>query len=152
MRPTTTEHSRLGRWLGLGLKLFISALLLFPAGFLALVAWRGGDPSGLLLTGVLLAMTAILWIDWQRPTRAGAMIVQLFALGAALYATHRLLDAEAMPKACRGRGRSLCVLENLLYDIGGPVLAALPWFLVAGGLFALAVRISRRAAATRTNT
>lgn len=53
-----------------------------------------------------------------------------------------LSDDKNFPKTCKGRGRVLCELENLLFSIGGVHIVATFYFLVAVILF-YAIRYSK---------
>lgn len=135
-------HDRL--WFGL--KALLSALLLLGASILALFVWRvPGQFAFLGLAAVFLLFAALPWVDFTRPNRALGLVLILFALGMGLLAWQDAHEVAAWPKSCSGRGSAICGLKNLLWMAGGPVLAALPWALLAAVLLVAGARVLRRA-------
>ena len=108
-------------------KLLLSSLLLSGVVFIGWVLFtRAFDPALLGVASVLLFFAAWPWVDHMRPSRALSLVGLVFSLGAGFVASRTLVGDLAYPRACHGRGRSFCELENLLYELGGPSLAAAP--------------------------
>lgn len=108
----------------------LSALLLAAALALAVARPAALDGrTGLAFVSLLVFASVAPWLGPHAGDRAWGALAAAFALSSALLAWHTVHDA--FPRACSGRQAPWCRLGNLLHDVGGPVLAALPWALVA---------------------
>jgi hypothetical protein len=123
----------IGGALWIAFKFCFSLVLVLLTWLLSTTAFRGPevDWRGLGFLGVLLFLAALPWVDFTRPSRALALVVVVFALGAGNVARGYLRGASQLPHDCSRRRWLLCELENQLFLFGGaPAVAAL-WFLAA---------------------
>jgi hypothetical protein len=130
-------------------KTLLSIFMLGVAAFLLYAEYR--KPGGLMvLVFVLVLFTSILWIDYTKPTRAGAVLAFLFGIGLCLLA-YRILGGDApFPKNCStSRGTLLCNLDNALYSVGGRPAASIPSLVGAFFIFRLALKIFQRSRAIK---
>ena len=91
--------------------------------------------GGIGLAAFLILMAALPWVDPTKSSRALNLVLLAGAAGAGAAFFHMAADNINMPRQCSGRGIVLCHLENHLYDLGGPYLAAAPMGLAALGIF-----------------
>lgn len=129
------------RILWLGFKFLLSsalvaaaALLLYATGWLRLEAMAIG------ITSVLLFFAAWPWVDHTAPNRALGLVGTMLSFGLAFIAISRLADKLTFPLLCTGRRSLLCHADNLLHAIGGKLLVALPYALLALVVLGYSVR------------
>jgi hypothetical protein len=87
------------------------------------------------VAGMFLFFSAILWLDFTKPSRALGLAGIVISLGVLILAFSTATGSDVYPKHCSGLGLALCELQNLLYVTGGRPAAAIPWLLFAGGVF-----------------
>jgi hypothetical protein len=113
--------------------------------FAAAIIWtaKPGDNAGMVIATFLLLGAIAMWLDYRKPPALafGGVILTLLS---ACFAYRTATGGTAFPQNCSGRGSLLCELENLLYALGGPVAAAIPWALAFGGFLYASCRIFRR--------
>lgn len=123
-----------------GFKLLLSASLLAVAAILCwLLISRQFDAGVLAIASVLLFFAAWPWVEHKRPNRAMALVGMVFAIAIAFIATNVYVGETPFPRPCRGRGVLLCEMQNLLFWLGGPKLAAAPFAALAAIVLGISV-------------
>jgi hypothetical protein len=104
---------------------------------------RHGYPAWVFgIMGGLVFFAALPWVNFQRPSRALGLVVVVFGLMTLLLAVSQMLQPEDFPQDCSSRRRGvLCHVENGLFEVGGAVLAALPYALAGLALLVIGVRL-----------
>lgn len=129
-----------------GFKFLLSAMLVAgPLTLFTLMPHALAQPFLLGIAAGLLFIAALPWVDFTSPNRALGLASFVFALGLGLLAWQDAFGtAASWPKSCGGRGSLICELRNLLWLIGGPVLAALPWAMLSLLLLWAGLRLVKR--------
>jgi hypothetical protein len=126
-------------------RIFKILLTIIVLLFSAAIIWiaKPGDNVGMVIATFLLLGAIAMWLDYRKsPALAfGGVILTLLS---ACFAYRIATGGTAFPQHCSGHGSLLCELENLLYVLGGPVAAAIPWALVSGGFLYASCRTFRR--------
>lgn len=118
-------------WLWIGLKALLSlALLAVATGLLFLFAHQSQAYSLIGTASVALFLAALLWVRFEPGRRELALAGVVASLGLIFLSAETALGSRAYPHGCSIR-KVWCELDNLLYAVGGPALAAAPFF-VAG--------------------
>lgn len=132
---------RFGELMWTAFKLALSlALVAAPCAFLLAAPAAWGDPLFIGVAALLLFFAALPWVKFERGGRSVALAGIVFALGIAFAAWQVATRQAGYPQSCRGRRALFCEIENLLYAIGGPLLAAMPYALMASALLLLCIR------------
>ncbi len=99
------------------------------------------QPEAGLLAGAaaFLFLAALPWLNLERPSRGLGLAGVMFSFGLLLVASRPFTKANEYPLACVRR-RVWCEVENLLFLLGGPPLAALPFAVLGIGLLAFSLR------------
>ena len=124
-------------------KLALSAVLLVGAGTLFWLGLRHGFPAWVFgIMGGLVFFAALPWVNFQRPSRALGLVFVVFGSMTLLLAVRQMLQPEDFPQDCSSRRRVvMCHVENGLFEMGGAVLAALPYALAGMALLMIGVRL-----------
>ena len=115
------------------LKFVLSSVLTGLGALLLLFNPTLLDPEVLAMAGVLLLLAAIPWIDFGRPSRALGFVCICLSIGFFVFGFKTLAGQMAFPRECSVRRFIFCELMNFLHQVGGNVLAAVPWLLFAVG-------------------
>lgn len=124
-------------------KLALSAVLMAGVGALFWLGLRHGFPAWVFgMMGGLTFFAALPWVNLQRPSRALGLVAVVFGVVVLLLAVRQMLQPEDFPQDCSSRRRAfLCHVENGLFEVGGAVLAALPYALAGLALLLIGVRL-----------
>lgn len=119
-------------------KPLLSAALLALAAFSVYLFFISGfDAMPLGAASVLVFFAAWPWVDHSRPNRPLSLVRLVFSLMFAAVAVHTATGGTHFPKLCQGRRALLCEFENVLFSLGGELLAAAPFAAAAAVLFAI---------------
>ena len=119
-----------------------AAVSLVSASFAAVIGLLyAHQPEAALLAGAaaFLFLAALPWLNLERPSRGLSLAGIMFSFGLFLVASRPFTNANEYPLACVGR-RVWCEVENLLFLLGGPPLASLPFVVLGIGLLAFSLR------------
>jgi hypothetical protein len=119
-----------------------AAVSLVSASFAAVIGLLyAHQPEAALLAGagVLVFLAALPWVNLQRPSRGLGLAGIMFSFGLFLVASRPFTKANEYPLDCVRR-RIWCEVENLLFLLGGPPLASLPFAVLGIGLLAFSLR------------
>jgi hypothetical protein len=107
-------------------------------------------PEASILGGAaaFLFLAALPWLNFQHPSRALSLAGVVFSLGLLSVASRPFTNATEYPRSCI-RQRLSCDVENLLFMLGGPPLAALPFGVLGMGLLGLSLHAVWRHRRTR---
>jgi hypothetical protein len=124
-------------------KLGLSAVLLLGVGGLFWLGLRHGFPDWVFgIMGGLVFFAALPWVNFQRPSRALGLVIVVFGLMTLLLAGRIMLHPEVFPQDCSSRRRGvLCIVENGLFEVGGALLAGLPYALAGLALLLIGARL-----------
>ena len=124
-------------------KLALSAVLLVGVGTLFWLGLRHGFAAWVFgIMGGLVFFAALPWVNFQRPSRALGLVFVVFGSMTLLLAVRQMLQPEDFPQDCSSRRRvAMCHVENGLFELGGAVLAALPYALAGLALLMIGVRL-----------
>ena len=126
-------------------KLLLSATLvgapiaLFYAAPEALV-----KPEFIGISAVLLFFAALPWVSFEAPNRSLGLSCLVFSIGVGFVAFQTAFGSISFPRPCTNRRALLCEVENLLFNVGGKTLAALPFALLAALMLVAGVVIIAR--------
>ena len=125
-------------------KLALSAVLLVGVGALFWLGLRHGFPAWVFgLMGGLVFFAALPWVNVQRSSRALGLVGVALGLVVLSLAVSEGLSPERFPLECSSRRRGVfCHFQNLLFDLGGSVLAAAPFGLLGLLLLLFGVRLA----------
>lgn len=129
------------RILWLGFKFLLSSTLVAAAvALLYATGWFRLEPMAIGIASVLLFFAAWPWVDHTAPNRALGLVGVMLSFGLGFLAISRLADGLTFPLLCTGRRSLLCHTDNLLHAMGGKLLVALPYALLALLLLGYSVR------------
>lgn len=144
-RPESNDEPlSLGGGLWTVLKLSLSLVLVLLVLLIGFTYSRQPriDWAVLGVLGVFIFLTAALWIDYTKPSKAVALFMVVVALGVGGVGRGHLLGTRKLPQACAGARRWLiCELENRLFEMGGVAAVAAFWFLSAAFMLYIAYRL-----------
>ena len=109
------------------------------AGVICLLYAHKPEPALLASAAAFLFLAALPWLNLERPSRGLGLAGIMFSFGLFLVASRPFTKANEYPLACVGR-RVWCEFENLLFLVGGPSLASLPFAALGIGLLAFSLR------------
>jgi hypothetical protein len=131
-KPPEPLSSRAGNAFWLAFKLCLSAVMLLVALLMGSVAARPpADWTFAGFAGGLLFFTAVLWIDYTKPSRAMGLAGIMVAIGLGLVARNISAGGTVFPRPCTGRAWLMCQFENELYRLGGLDAVAALWYFIA---------------------
>jgi hypothetical protein len=132
-------------------KAIVSLAAVAVAALLLVLFTQRPQDAGLLgMAAVFLFLSVLPWIKLNQPSRQVALTGVVLSFGLLFVAARPFVEPEKFPRSCGGQ-RAWCELENLLFSLGGPPLAALPFGLVGLGALVASLRALwkyRRTAAT----
>lgn len=121
---------------------FKAVLTIVLLAVVGLLAWMFTDrPDDFSLVGVasvFLLLAALLWVKLRPGTREFGLLGIVLSFLFLFAASRTLLGDQA--RACSGK-RLWCGFENALHALGGPWLAAAPFFLLGLGVLWFSVRV-----------
>jgi hypothetical protein len=120
-------------------KAIVSLASLSFAALLGLMFVHEREAGTLGLASAFLFLAALPWLKLEQPSRALSLAGIVFSFGVLFVASRPFSKAGEYPLSCVGR-RSWCDVENLLFLLGGPPLAALPFATLGLGLLAFSLR------------
>ncbi len=120
-------------------KSVVSLASLLVAALLGLLFFHRPEADFLGFAGAFLFLAALPWLNYQHPSRALSLAGVVFSFGLIAVASRPFTNANEYPRSCIGQ-RLWCDVENLLFMLGGPPLAALPFGVLGIGLLGLSLR------------
>ena len=120
-------------------KFIVSVASLSFAALLGLLFVHKQDAGALGGAAAFLFLAALPWLKVDQPSRALSLAGIVFSFGLLFVASRPFSQAGEYPLSCVGR-RSWCDVENFLFLLGGPPLAALPFACMGLGLLAFSAR------------
>lgn len=119
----------------------VSALLL------VLFIAKPSDYGLLATAAVFLFMTVLPWINFTKPSRTLGLAGVVFSFLLLFVSSRPFEKASQYPLTCSGR-RTWCEIENLLFQVGGAPLAAMPFALLGVSVLFVSVRTISRHSGT----
>jgi hypothetical protein len=113
-------------------QLFKSILSIIMLG-LAALAFK----DSMILGSVFALLAIAIWIDYSNLEINPKMIGLIFSFMFTANGFNLLKSDTLYPMVCKGRGRLLCDLENMLFALGGVRLIAMFYFVFALAFFYL---------------
>ena len=95
--------------------------------------------SLLVLASVFLFLAAVPWMKFDGPSRGLGLVGIMLSFGLLFSASYPFTHPDKFPVTCKGKGQLSCEVVNLLFSLGGPTLAALPYGVPGLGLLAVSL-------------
>jgi hypothetical protein len=122
------------------IKALVSALAAAVAALLlAMFVAKRSDYGLLAVASAFLFLAALPWVNLSKPGRHLGLVGVVLSFALLLVSSRPFEKAAMYPLPCTGR-RGWCELENLLFQIGGAHLAALPFAILGVGLLLVSIR------------
>jgi hypothetical protein len=97
------------------------------------------EATPLVLASVFLFLAAVPWMKFDGPSRGLGLVGVMLAFDLLFIASYPFTHPDKFPVTCKGKGQLSCEVVNLLFSLGGPTLAALPYGVPGLGLLAVSL-------------